>query len=518
MLVGAMRAEAQSDTPRLDSVFKAGSQRADYIVAVDRSGSMQDFWPSVREALSTLALAIPDGEYLSIILFNRNAKNTRILPRVLDAGSRSSLLTEIKKLPASDKADGSGDYGFTDLGAALESVIKEQNRPGANALQFVFLFTDFVHDPAAASTYRARNVNDPAWRALVARGAQLRTSAEGGGMETFAFILPLDKQAGRDLSLVRGVLGEVNEIAVQGNVLRQWFARQAVEIRRAKLRIMVGEDLRKGMSYSLRQDGVDGILDIRSSVEKLPLDLVIDSLTIAGERVRISSSASLELRPNGSAQVGVSLERCVESMGGWRKLLKTRRVMASDSAKLFARALPGLRDELLIVGAENTAVPLRPGTAKANIYSCGTPLWQQSLMLGGLVLLVGAVGWYWRPASPLTSYLNKIYVVEGAQTKEYRIPQRVREITIGQGEAATVPVRWAGEDFAIVVASRGRKFGVSPGKRGAVVYARRGFVRVETRPGRPASQLGRTLGQATRLRRPMTLEVGGGSDLTIRLT
>jgi len=60
-----------TDFPVLSKLFPM-SQPADYVIAVDRSGSMKRYWPQVLEALEIYLGAIADGDYVSIVGFRND--------------------------------------------------------------------------------------------------------------------------------------------------------------------------------------------------------------------------------------------------------------------------------------------------------------------------------------------------------------------------------------------------------------------------------------------------------------
>jgi len=179
--------------------------------------------------------------------------------------SRESLIAELDRLQAPRRVPADDYWNFTDLGLALAKTVDEMNRPGANNLQFVFVLTDFVHEPHGSSPY-VQGPDASAWQALAKRGEAIRA---GKALQVFGLVLPVDGRAGRDIDLVKAVLGELNVIRADAGTLSAWFERQATEIHRTKLALLARADLAKGWSWTVSPEGRHTVLSLRSNLERL---------------------------------------------------------------------------------------------------------------------------------------------------------------------------------------------------------------------------------------------------------
>ena len=118
-----------ADATTLEEMFRSRSQKADYVIVVDRSGSMAAFWEVVMNGTADFVSALPEGDHVSIALFGRDSTSTAILPRTIDRTSRANLERELRSFP---RPTGRGNKACTDLGAAMAGAVDEIRRPGAH--------------------------------------------------------------------------------------------------------------------------------------------------------------------------------------------------------------------------------------------------------------------------------------------------------------------------------------------------------------------------------------------------
>ena len=224
----------QTDFPVLYK--RAGAQQsADYVIVIDKSLSMRRFWNSVKQALSAFVSAVPDGDYLSIVVFGADG-GLLTTPTPMNSDTRETVRQAIERLQEPKDLN-------TDLGRSFEKCLDELNRPGGNALKFVFFLTDFNHDPPGGSPYaRSSNPQDDAWQRLAERR---RNEGQGKIDEVFALLLPLEAEVGRNLSLGKAVFPHLQEVRVNQETLGTWFERRRAEIARDKLKARVRDDMRR---------------------------------------------------------------------------------------------------------------------------------------------------------------------------------------------------------------------------------------------------------------------------------
>jgi Mg-chelatase subunit ChlD len=233
------------DFPILSS--KGGrTEAADFVIVLDRSGSMKRLWEPVRRGLISFVSSVPDGDYVSVVGFGTGVENL-VVPRPLNAGTRETLIQELTRLPDPSQRN-------TDLGAGISGALNELNRPNGNRLKFVFFFTDFEHDPAAGSEFASRSPSDPAWIRL----AERKGNEQGqNNIQAFALLLPVSGSAGRDLGLGKVVFPQMQSLVVSETTLAAWFERRKAEIARDKLKALVGAEVSRlpVEVRSVRQEG-----------------------------------------------------------------------------------------------------------------------------------------------------------------------------------------------------------------------------------------------------------------------
>ncbi len=224
----------QADFPVLYK--RAGAQQAaDYVIVIDKSLSMKRFWAPVKQALSAFVSAVPDGDYLSIVVFGVDG-GLLTTPTPMNAETRETVRQAVERLQEPKDLN-------TDLGKAFERCLDELNRPGGNVLKFVFFLTDFNHDPTPGSPYaRSTNPQDAVWQRLAERR---RNEGQGKIDEVSALLLPLEAEVGRNLSLGKAIFPNLQEERVNQETLGTWFERRRAEIARDKLRARVRDDMRK---------------------------------------------------------------------------------------------------------------------------------------------------------------------------------------------------------------------------------------------------------------------------------
>jgi len=451
----------------LEEMFRSRSQKADYIIVIDRSGSMAPFWDVVMNGTADFVRALPDGDHVSIVLFDREATSTAILPRSVDGSTRAKLDKELRSLP---KPTGKASQAFTDLGGALAGVVDEIRRPGAPPLQFVFLFSDFVHEPAAASRY-PRDPNAGPWREM-ARTAELARGDRA--VSAFALQLPLGKDVGRDIELVRSILPHLTVAPVVDRAaLAEWFARRRAEIQREKLRVLVRQDVSRG--WAVEPAGVDA-LQFKSQLETIPLRFSLDRLTADGLVVVLEERGPIELPPSRSVTVRYRARESA-SVSGWKKLFDTRAAPVEDVRLGLAGSL-----ELQPAAEIESALQLESRSAfdrvvdvRATVHRGATPLPVQVSLAAGFCLLLVILYRTWiRPPAPVASMVRRVLLTEvhGPYSEEIVLPRsRAREIVIGNGPESEVRSGLTAGPFAVCLASRKpRLFTLTP-RRGLYAYA-----------------------------------------------
>ncbi len=463
------------DTPELNKIFSAASRQSDYIVVIDRSGSMAKYWQETRAALRAFIDGVPDGDYVSIIFFAKSATNNRIIPRTLTASSRRALFAELERIPPPGPTDGGDEFRYTDLGEGLAATLDELNRPGASPLRFVFLLTDFKHDPSPASRFETMDLQSPVWTGLESRGKQLRAERP---VETFAILLPLDREAGRDLNMARLVLGDLKEIRADAGTLREWFSRRAAEIQRIKLAALARADIARGWGWETVADENQTRAAVLSRLRHLPLSVALARVDMDGIKAQTSSRV-LTIPPGARSSIVLSQDGCTTRLPWWKWLMQTGSTRPTSVAMAFTGSLTAEpQRELRRIGVDPSLPLNAPTRGNAAVSRCGAPRWLQAAV--GVALLVGGflVWRTWiRSAAPVSATFRRIALNAPSGSETLQIPPRSGlKVVLGNTPTATVRTKLDEPPFELTFTSRRPRFPLLAPRRALFAHASAGTV------------------------------------------
>jgi hypothetical protein len=459
-----------ADIPKLKTLFQASSQTADYIMVIDTSLSMKEFWPVVIGGITEFSNALPDGDHVAVVFFNREASNTLILPRTINSKSKSDLRLELGKLgvPSGEEAK------KTDLGKGLRLVLQESARPEANRLQFIFLFSDFEHDPATDSPYRSRDPNDPAWKELA---TQMKRVAANKSIQDFALMLPIGSHLGRDLPLVESVLGQPEVIPINTpETLQEWFNRRRAEIERDKMRMLVADDIGKGWNFEVLPDLFGNTVLVRSRLEKLPMAVAIQSCSAAGMVAQANIAPVALVEPKQNLAIIRLKEKGILSWPFW--LVMPRRT-ATCSLGLSGNVEFQPSEEIGPALQLEVRRPIIAGEAIEIQIVRGAPLWIQAVVALLLALLLAALWRVWlKPApNPSRGLFSRVLLHGGAYNEGIDIPQGNKlGLVIGNTDESTVKSKLGPPLFAFRLLGLKPKFPRLRPPRGIYAYAVRGTI------------------------------------------
>ncbi len=257
----------RKDFPGLWSSFglAAMEQKADYIIAVDVSGSMKRFREVVVPNVAAFLESLPDGDYVSIVAFGTGVRLVGV-PAQVNAASRPLIRGSLDSIGFADQN--------TDLAAMARQVLDELNRPAGNSLKFVFAFTDFDHDPPAATKGKEE------WDRLKDR---FRAENSKNKVEFYAMKLALTEKSGRDLQKIEGIFPGLQIIPVNPATLGGWFQRRKAEILRDRLKYVVEKSINgPAPSLALSASGQDLSASLSQGTGNLLKGLRIDSVRDGG--------------------------------------------------------------------------------------------------------------------------------------------------------------------------------------------------------------------------------------------
>ena len=454
------------DVARLRQLVGPESQQADYVVLIDTSQSMNKYWKQIVAGVSEFAGSLPDNDHVSIVLFDREATNTRILPRVINARTRTELRSELAAL-----ASPSGQT--TDFGRALTLAVAEISRPSAHQLQFVFVFSDFEHDPPADSQFRTA---DPASSPWVELSKKARLAASNKTIQSFALLLPLSAVAGRDIAAVRSVLGHVETVPINNEeTLRAWFERRRQEIERDKLRVLVRGEISRGWVFEVRPNFLGSNISLRSRLQRLPLSIISSSISLPGYPAK-PTSGSLIIADPGQA-VDLFTVRPSDPWS-WVKWVFSSNALRDVEVELAGEVQvePAVEIEpaLQIDPRASLAVPKRMSLR----ISYGSPL---ALKVGLLVLVLIISYLIWRiwlaPVVEVGRIVRRITLSGGMHGEELRIGDvRGPSVAIGNVGDCSFRTRLESPQFAVRLVSRKPGFARLSPRRGLYAYRLSGSV------------------------------------------
>ncbi len=284
--VGGMEA-LRADYPMLMEKFgkELEGQRADYIFAIDVSGTMGRFKETVVPALGEFFRSLQQGDYVSIIKFGGEAVNEVGSAGKVSAETIANLIDyagHIYDTPTT-AYEKEKYFKWTDLDNMLHYLADDMKQIDRSRLKFVFIITDFLHDPSAAR--RGREDWD---------GVARRFATEQAGNDVYVFALQLPG-SGRDLERVRSVFpkrfGFSHVPIANGKALSDWFTQRKNAILLDKFYALVAGKIEPdGFSIAPSMD-VDGNLDIKVSWRPNPVYdvLRVDSVGSTAEGYEFKS-------------------------------------------------------------------------------------------------------------------------------------------------------------------------------------------------------------------------------------
>lgn len=147
----------RNNYPSLYKIFKddLSNIHANYVFAVDVSGSMRSNAPVVQPALKSFFSSLPDGDHVDIIPFGTFAKASQpgYMGEVND-GLKAQLNQTIDNL-YTNSAD-QDIRGFTNIPDAMDKINKCLTRYSKDDINFIFILTDFRNeDPQERQIARA---------------------------------------------------------------------------------------------------------------------------------------------------------------------------------------------------------------------------------------------------------------------------------------------------------------------------------------------------------------------------
>lgn len=383
MWVGCIKAQEsrplallQQDYPLLMKKFGDAltTQRANYLFAIDVSGTMNRYESIVVPAMSQFVESLAEGDNVNIIRFGTDAKVSLGGFSDINPETRKALKEYISTLYKRDPQL----YAHTDLNRLLEQVNK-QLQIQKNNLTFIFVLTDFINDPAGGMAPLSRELCN-------AHRQRLEARAVDHSMYMYALQLPVN--SANHLQLFKTAIPDCyhfEEFSITSPTsLKNWFDRKKAEILLDKFRAIVqrkNEAIHFAATPALDIDG-QLTLNISWQPNELFKEVSIDTVYLQnGQNFHANCVGKLPAQtaePNKRIEAG----RVKHTAFGFHPLADTLNI---------AGTLPTKYDnELEKLEIAKPVVAARTATGRW-LFSCILPLWLLSLLIIALILYLCAV-------------------------------------------------------------------------------------------------------------------------------
>jgi hypothetical protein len=351
------------------------NQRADYYFLVDVSGTMQQYKEVVVPALQEFFKSMQTDDYVSVIKFGGKARNDLSSYGKVNAETIENLaryVPDLYKIP-DNPADKRIYFNYTDLEAMLLYLTGELHQAGRNNLKFIFIITDFVHDP---SHERAGKED---WDAIARR---LQNEQSENYVNAFALQLP-GTLSGRDLEQVRSVFPPSFDFELQEvqnkTVLSEWFTHKKNQILLNKFTILIKNKL-KDAGFTVTPDfTTDGHLKLKTSWKQNELfgQLSLDTLSWNHTGFRFDSRLPAIISGENEETYAGQIKFHSVSAPFFHTFEDTLTVHASPVAPYM--------NELRKLGIEQEALSY-PIPVNRTLFTFYLPLWLTLVILALLIL------------------------------------------------------------------------------------------------------------------------------------
>lgn len=352
---------------------------ADYVLLIDTSRSMDQagLYGPVRRSLRTLLDALDPSDHVSLITFDAH-------PTLRYSGTATAESGPLQRLPAA--ATGAS----TDIGAAIGAGLRELERPDAQKVGTMLLFTDGKHKPPAGSPYSGSGGS--AWRDLADRARVLRARHQLSGYSVELGSGPTDA------SLLSREFPDAEVLALPADQLRSFFQRVKLSTRVRKARSVLATDRTGAVAVSwpggqltrleLGRGSGEAAVTLRSTMAHVPVELTDLSLRTSGMPLRATGLPDrLTLGPGEERTFPLHLTS--PRLGRGRSI--GRRTVVRIGRLAVAATITSPWDQVL---REDLNLPVRAGlTGQATaVRATGQVGWSPAAVVALALLLVALAG------------------------------------------------------------------------------------------------------------------------------
>jgi hypothetical protein len=423
----------KKDYPLLMDKFgnELDNQRADYYFLVDVSGTMQSYTDVVVPALQEFFRSMQTDDYVSVIKFGGKARNDLSSYGKVNREMIQSLIGYVPNLynKPQNKEDIEALFKYTDLEAMLVYMTDQLHQAGRNSLKFVFIITDFIHDPSPAQKGHEQ------WDAIARR---LRNEQSENYVYAFALQLP-GKNSGRDLEQVRSVFPssfdfELQEIQNQ-NALSEWFTHKKNQILLDKFTILVKNKLKDAGLTVAPELTTDGHLKLKTSWKQNELfgQLSLDTISWNHTGFRFDSRLPAVISGENEETYAGQIKFHSVSVPFFHTF--------DDTLTVYASPVAPYMNELLKLGIEREKLSY-PVAVRKTFFTFYLPLWLAAVILGALILYLLLVFKAFRRNRSAKNKINGIFAVRYEGEEIVRRPAiALKSVDIGTGASFLSVIR-----------------------------------------------------------------------------
>ena len=428
----------KADYPQLMKKFgkELESQRADYIFAIDVSGTMGKYRETVVPALGEFFRSLQEGDYVSIIKFGGEATNEVGSAGKIGGETVKNLTTYAQHLydKPTTQAEKAKYYNNTDLDNMLHYLADDMKQLDRSQLKFVFIITDFEHDPAAAR----RGHED--WD-----GVERRLATEQSGNDVFVFALQLPGNA-KDLERVRSVFPKSMSFShvpiTSGSALSAWFTQRKNAILLDKFYALIAHKIAPAEFSATPKLNIDGRLTLEVDWKANPVydQLRLDTIATASQGFTFASKLPKSTTSQQTTLTAGKLR--YHDIG----LLKPRFKRVNGDITARASFDVPYEAELAKLGFEAPQMQAG-GTVSHLIFCYPLPLWLFCLIIALIILyIILVIRAFMRNGSDHYRINDRFEVTSnGMSVTEKKRANRMEKVDFGKG-ASFLPVadcNWA---------------------------------------------------------------------------
>lgn len=286
--IDALR-DPQTGYPQLMAKFgnELEQKRADYFFVIDVSGSMNKYQDIVVKALNEFFSSLQDGDYVNVIHFGAEAEVVNGCYGTIDRKKIMSLSNNTNQIyfneRPSDPVLRERLWNYTDLDNAMHTLANEMHQLGLNNLKFVFIITDFNHEPSSSRRGQEK------WNEV---RQQFEKEQNNSNVNIITLQLP---GSPTHLQQVRDCFPASftfqTKTVADGSDLASWFTRLKNNIMLDRFKAIVSEKVKDANLHIVPKVDINGKFELNASWQKNELfdSLQINSVSYSTSEYKVST-------------------------------------------------------------------------------------------------------------------------------------------------------------------------------------------------------------------------------------